>query len=347
MQRHQAITAAALAVVVALGGGFLALRRSGKPPHYTGFVEGEERILRSEVMGRVLAVEYREGDTVPPDAVVARLDDADARARIRSKQEEIDMLAAQIREQEERVQLLESTWRRDVSAQAAELSRAQSAADLAARTFTRERQLVDRGVSTAQNLDDARARRDQARSELTRAQEVLARAEAEERTITVARHELDALRARQDLARAQLHELELEQAKFEIRAPAARTGVQTQFIWPGELARPGTAILSVLDPLDKYVEIYVPVPDLARVRLGQRVEIELDSRPGERVPGEIVFVADEANFTPEKIETRSDRLGQVYRAKVRILDAVERFQPGTEGNVYVVDGLPPGDATRR
>ena len=54
------------------------------------------------------------------------------------------------------------------------------------------------------------------------------------------------------------------------------------------------------------------------------------------------FLADQANFTPEKIETRSDRLGQVYRAKVRILEDVERFQPGTEGNVYLVaEGAAP------
>jgi hypothetical protein len=61
----------------------------------------------------------------------------------------------------------------------------------------------------------------------------------------------------------------------------------------------------------------------------------------------VSFVADEANFTPEKIETRSDRLGQVYRAKVRILAEVERFQPGTEGNVYLVDAAEGGGATRR
>jgi len=347
MQRKHAIPAAILAVALALGASLLALRRSSMPPHYTGFVEGEERVLRSEVTGRVLDVQYREGDSVPPSAVVARLDDADAQARMRSKLGEIDTRAAQIREQEERIQLVESTWRRDVSAQAAELSRTQSAADLAERTLTRERQLRERGVSTAQALDDARARRDQAQSELTRAREMLARAEAEERAITVAQNELDTLRARRELAHAQLRELELEQSKFEIHAPATGTVVQTQFIWPAELARPGTAILSVLDPLDKYVEIYVPVPDLARVRVGRRVEIELDSRPGERVPGEIVFIADEANFTPEKIETRSDRLGQVYRAKVKILDGVERFQPGTEGDVYLVEVPEPGDRASR
>jgi hypothetical protein len=75
--------------------------------------------------------------------------------------------------------------------------------------------------------------------------------------------------------------------------------------------------------------------------VGRRVAIELDSRPGERVPGEVTFVADSATFTPEKIETRSDRMGQVYRAKVRILEGVERLQPGTEGNVYLLDGAPP------
>ena len=171
---------------------------------------------------------------------------------------------------------------------------------------------------------------------------LLARTEAEERSIAVARHELESLRQRHDLTEAQLAELQVTESKYIIRSPGVATVVQTQFLWPGELAQPGTAIVSVLDPADKYVQIYVPVTDVARFRLGQRVVIELDSQPGNRVPGEVSFIADKANFTPEKIETRSDRMGQVYRAKVRILKDVERFQPGTEGNVYL-----DGEAARR
>ena len=73
-----------------------------------------------------------------------------------------------------------------------------------------------------------------------------------------------------------------------------------------------------------------------------------DSQPGTRVPGEVSFVADQTNFTPEKIETRSDRIGQVYRAKVRILEGVERFAPGAEGNVYLLDdGAQPAVASER
>jgi HlyD family secretion protein len=322
-------------VLAAIAAGVWYSRRAHAPTYYTGFVEGEERIVRSEVTGRVLEVRYVEGATVPANDVIVVLDDRDIQARIKSKEEERAVLDADMRTQVERIALVESTWRRDVSARQADLRQAQSAYDLAERTCAREEILVKQGVSSAQQLDDNRARRDQARSALDHARDMLARTEAEERQIAVARHQLEEMNQRRELTQAQLNELAVTESKYLIHAPAVTTVVQTQFIWTGELAQPGTAILSVLDPQDKYVQIYVPVADLPRVRVGQRVEIELDSQPGTRVPGEISVVADKANFTPEKIETRSDRMGQVYRAKVRILEGVERFRPGTEGNVYV------------
>jgi len=327
-----------LLVVVAVAGLAWYFARDRRPPHYTGFVEGEERVLRSEVTGRVLEVSFGEGAAVPANEVVARLDDADIQSRIASKQHELAVLDADIATQEERIRLVESTWARDLNARRADLKQAEAAATLARKTFEREQGLVKTGASTAQLLDDRRAALDQAVSALERAKEMLARTAAEERTIALARGERDMLHAKRNLTLAQLDELRVTAAKYTIRAPAVATVVQTQFIWPGELAQPGSPIVSVLDPADKYVQVYVPAADVTRFRVGQRVEIELDSEPGRRVPGEVSFVADQANFTPEKIETRSDRLGQVYRAKVRILEGVERFQPGTEGNVYLVGG---------
>jgi HlyD family secretion protein len=159
-------------------------------------------------------------------------------------------------------------------------------------------------------------------------------------SIDVARHELAVLEQQRGLAEAELSELKVTHSKYVIHGPPVPTRVETKFIWPGELAQPGIPIVALLDPRDQYVQIYVPVADLERVRVGQRVGIELDSAPGTRVPGEISFLADRANFTPEKIETRDDRLGQVYRAKVTILEHVEQFRPGTEGNVYLDDGHP-------
>jgi HlyD family secretion protein len=310
---------------------------SDDEPRMTGYVEGEERILRSEVAGRIRTVPHVEGERVAPGDPVAELDASDIEAKIATKRAEIAMLDGEIRVQEERVALTQSTWQADVKARAAEVERTRSAFDLAERTYGRQSGLRKSGTSSAEAFDQARSQRDQAKSTQDQAQEVLARTEAEVHALELARQELAVLRQRRLVSEAQLGELEVLRRKYTIRAPEVGTVVQTQLVWPGELAQPGTAIVSVLDPRDKYVQVYVPVPWLAEARIGRRVEIELDGLPGKRFPGEISFVADEASFTPEKIETRDDRVGQVYRAKVRILEGAEELRPGTEGNVYLVD----------
>lgn len=328
----------AVVIVLLAGGAAFATLRFGQtevPRHYTGFVEGEERILRAEVAGRIVAIEVEEGAPVAAGAIVARLDDSDIQARLATKRQEMVVVDAQIRAGEERIALLETTWQRDVAARAAGLRRAGAAAGLAERTYDRLQRLAGTGVSTAQEVDDARARSDEARSAVDEAAALLASVEAQERNIAMARQQLDALREQRILAERQLAELQVLQAKYTLRAPGVATVVQTQFAWPGELAQPGTPLLGVLDPLDKHVLVYVPVPDLAEFRLGRRVSLELDSQPGRRFAGEVSFVASEATFTPQKIETRSDRVGQVYRAKVRLLDDVAELQPGTEGNVVL------------
>lgn len=324
-----------LIAAILAAGGYAYWRRMPRTEFYTGVVEGEERMMRSEVSGRVLSVEFEEGDQVPADAVIARLDDADIRATIQSKQQQLNVLAAQIERQRQQIATIERTWTQDVNARRADLRQATAAAELAEITYKRERELIATGASTRQQLDEMRSSRDQAVSGRDRARDMLARAVAEGGSIDVARHELTVLGEQRRLTEAQLGELMVTQKKYVIHAPPVPTRVETKFLWPGELAQPGTAILALLDPRDQYVQIYVPVADLERVRVGQRVAIELDSAPGTRVPGEISFISDRANFTPEKIQTRDDRLGQVYRAKVKILEGVEHFRPGTEGNVYL------------
>ena len=336
MNRKRLIPIAAL--LVAAIAASLWLRRDGSGEHYTGFVEGEERVLRAEVPGRVLEVAFSEGDAVAPGAVVVRLDPAEIVAKITSKQRELEVLEAQIRRQEEQVALTDVTWQRDVATREAELRQMQAQSQLAAVTHKRQSELAKQGVASPQRLDESRSARDASGSAVDRALDVLARTRAMEGEIVLAKRQLEVLQGQLALSRAQLAELEVLRAKYEVRAPTTTTVVQAQLVWPGELAQLGTPLVSVLDPTDKYVQIYVPVADASRVRVGSRVAIELDSDPGRRVPGQVIFVADQANFTPEKIETRSDRLGQVYRAKVRILEGVERFQPGTEGNVYLLDG---------
>ena len=336
------VVAVVVLLVAVIAAAVWWMRGDGGAAHFTGFVEGEERVIRSEVAGRVLEVPFAEGAAVPADAVVARIDESDIAAKIVARQRELDVTRADIETQSRRIGLVESTWKTGVDARRAEVAQAESALVLAERTFAREAELVKTGASTGQLVDEARSRRDQARAALARAKDLLAQAEGEERNVAVNQGQLETLRHRAALAEAQIAELEVTRAKYQVRAPGVPTVVQTQFVWPGELAQPGTPVVAVLDPEDKYVQVYLPVAAMGRVRVGSRVEIELDSEPGRRFPGEISFIADQANFTPEKIETRGDRVGQVYRAKVRVLEDAARLKPGTEGDVYLVGD--PGSA---
>src|SRR4030095_445632 len=100
--------------------------------------------------------------------------------------------------------------------------------------------------------------RDQAQSALDRARDMKNRAEAEGAQIAVARRQLEVLERRREQGRPERAQLEYPAAKYAIRAPAVPTVVQTQLVWAGELAQPGTPIVSVLDPADKDVRVYVP-----------------------------------------------------------------------------------------
>jgi len=95
-------------VFLAVAGAAWWLRADHTPPHYTGFVEGEERVIRSEVVGRVREVLFAEGAHLPPKpSSPARR--RRHRTRLASKREELDVAEADIRRQEQQIELSEST----------------------------------------------------------------------------------------------------------------------------------------------------------------------------------------------------------------------------------------------
>ena len=64
---------------------------------------------------------------------------------------------------------------------------------------------------------------------------------------------------------------------------------------------------------------YVTAPQLASVKLGQRVQVNVDQ--GGRlvsVPGFVSWIASKAEFTPTPIQTRDERADLVYAVKVSV-----------------------------
>ena len=172
----------------------------------------------------------------------------------------------------QQIATIERTWTQDVNARQRRRAPGDAAAELAEATYRRERELIRTGASTQQLLDEARSARDQASSARDRARDMLARTEAERR-----QHRRRApsssrcSRQQRELAEAELDELRVTHGKY-VDACAAGADARRDRSSSGPASWRSLARRCWRCSIrrDQYVQIYVPVADLARVRVGQR-----------------------------------------------------------------------------
>ena len=303
---------------------------------FTGFVEGEEKIIKSEISGRVMNVTFTDGARVKEGEILAEIDARDYRSQVTQQELNLALLKAKIQQAATQLALARDTYPTQLRAAKSTLAKAVSDLEFAEKEFTRRKELLETEYLSQQRFDQAKNQLDVARSTLTRERETVANAEANLRQIQVAEETIEVLERQFAVESERQNQMQIILEKYTIRSPCDCT-VQTRLIRAGEYVTPGVGVATLLDPLDKYVRVYIPVPDLGKVQVGDRVFIEPDALPGEHFPGEISFIEDIAQFTPKNIEVRSDRITQVFATKVRILDRVEQLKPGMEGTV-TLDG---------
>lgn len=305
---------------------------------YTGFVEGEEKVIKGEVAGRVQRVTFTDGSQVKTNEILIELDARDYRSQVAQQELNLSLLQAQIRQAETHVAWARDTYPTQLAAAKANVAKASADADFAQKEFARRQELLQAEVLSQQQFDQAKNHIEVARASVTREQQAAANAEANLRQIQLAEDALNVQKHQLAVETERLNQMRIILDKYIVRSPCDCT-VQTRLIRAGEYVTSGTGIATLLDPLDKYVRIYVPVLDLGKVHLGMPVSIEPDSLPGEFIVGEISFIEDTAQFTPKNIELKSDRITQVFATKVRLLAQAERLKPGMEGTVYL-NGAP-------
>ena len=332
-----------LLLVLILGGGFYwyhvrQTRQTGRLS-FTGVVEGEEKVIRSEITGRVQTVTFTDGSRVKTDDVLAEVDARDYRSQVAQQELNLGLLRAKIQQAETQLTWARDTYPTQLAAAKANLTKASADADFAQREFTRRKELLQAEVLSQQRFDQAKNQLDVARASVVREQQVVANAEANLRQIQLAEDALRVQKHQLAVETERLNQMRIVLDKYTIRSPCDCT-VQTRLIRAGEFVSPATGIATLLDPFDKYVRIYVPVLDLGKVHPGMPVSIEPDSLPGEFIPGEISFIEDAAQFTPKNIEVKSDRITQVFATKVRLLAQAERLKPGMESTVYLNGSRP-------
>ena len=103
----------------------------------------------------------------------------------------------------------------------------------------------------------------------------------------------------------------------------------------GEVVNVGTPVLTLGDIEDLWMNVYVGETAVGRLRLGDTAEVRVDAHENERFEGKIVFISQEAEFTPKNVQTREERTKLVFRIKVAIRNREQKLKPGMPADAYL------------
>ena len=112
--------------------------------------------------------------------------------------------------------------------------------------------------------------------------------------------------------------------------------VLSKNIEPGEYVAPGTPVVTVADLVNVWLRAYIDEMDLGLVKLGQRADVTVDSRPGKVYAGRVGFIASEAEFTPKTVQTEKERVKLVYRIKIDIQNPEMELKPGMPADAKIL-----------
>jgi HlyD family secretion protein len=299
-------------------------RRTGDRFVASGTAEATEAQLGFQLTGRIADIAVREGDRMKADSILATLDRSEQQARLEQTQAQLDAARALLSEMERGSrdeEIAQARASRDAAAQRMEDAK---------RDLDRALALRDGGAASPEAYDKARLAYDIAKNQAEGAQEQFALVRAGPR-----RERIDAQRAQVAQAEAAVRQIEAMLANMTIRS--AFDGIVTvRHREPGEIVPAGAAVLTVMNPDDRWVRIYVPETRIGGIRLGLPAVLACDTFQGKTYPGEVSFIASQAEFTPKTVQTAEERVKLVYAVKVRITgDPSLDLKPGMPVDVTI------------
>jgi HlyD family secretion protein len=304
-----------LAVVV-LGGTVIAWQHLQQSGPGEGFVSGNGRIEATEVdvatklAGRVQDILVNEGDFVSAGQTLARMQvmslEAQRDEALARHQQSLSAVASA----EAQVAMRES----DQQAALAQVVQRESELDAAQRRLWRSEVLVKEGASSAQEVDDDRARVRSTEAAVTASRAQVTAAQA---AVVAARTQVSGARSTVSAALATVQRINVDIDDSTLVAPRAGR-VQYRVAQPGEVLGVGGKVLNLVDLGDVYLTFFVPEATAGKLALGSDVHIVLDAAPQYVIAAKVSFVASTAQFTPKTVETASERQKLMFRVKAQI-----------------------------
>lgn len=140
--------------------------------------------------------------------------------------------------------------------------------------------------------------------------------------------------ARLEQARAAVDIIKKNLSDCYVTAPLA--GMITNSTYEiGETAGPGSIMFTLTKMDTVELVLYVNEKELGYIKLGQDAEIRVDSFKDKVFPGKVVFISPQAEFTPKNIQTKQDRVKQVFGIKLKIPNPEQQLKPGIPADAAI------------
>ena len=296
----------------------------------SGTVEAREVDISPKMAGRVEAIYADEGDYVEKGKLLLQMDDQQLTIQV-------DRAVASRNAAEENLRDLEAGARKEeIVSAAALLDAAESSYKKALNDLERAEELFKEDAASKDFLEKASLQLDTTKTNRDMAKEKLDLLKAGARINVVES-------AKYAVQQTQHSVDELMFIKTDSRSFSPIDGIITlRSAEPGEVIASGTTVLTVINPADCYVRIYISEKILGQVSIGQEVDVITDSYPEKIFTGKLTFISSEAEFTPRNIQTQEERVKLVYAAKVAIKNDDLMFKPGMPADVRIKLKSEPG-----
>jgi len=285
----------------------------------SGNIEAHQSVVSFKaVQSRVVELPFDEGQWVKAGTLLARLDDGDYRQQVA-----ISEAALRVQEQ----QLASATQKLE----AARATITNDDADVAQKNldYARTQKLWAEKIISGDQRDRTETALKQSNAAMQRD---VAMQRGAQQDIAVAKANIRSAQENLALAKIML-------GYTTLRAPFSGV-ILTRQTELGEVMQPGTPVVTLADLDHVWLRAYVAETDLGRIRWGQAATVHTDTYPGRAYPGQISFIASEAEFTPKSVETHKERVTLVYRIKIDVSNPNHELKPGMPADATIQLGPP-------
>jgi HlyD family secretion protein len=283
---------------------------------WQGYLEGEFVHVASPLAGQLQKLAVQKGARVEPGAPLFTLEHA---SELAAQREAADRL----RSAEARLEDLRKGLRpSELDALGARIEQARAAAELSKRELQRLDDLFKTGAIAANEFDRARLTHDRNVRAVDELVAQLATARLGGRTDAIA-----AASAEVAAARAARERTDWAVSQKSQEAPVAALVYDTLYR-EGEFVASGSPVVSLLPPQNLKVRFFVPEPEFAQVKPGERVRVAITGRP-DPVDAQINYLSPRPEFTPPVLYNRDNRAKLVFMVEAAMDPAVARdLHPG-------------------